>query len=179
MREMIGIDRVCNRPEILHLIFKQFKLMDGNLYRRLYESDPHSLVFGSTDRVYLYVEVASKRVMVHNIVAVLSSGKSIPANMVCDHIDGNKHNNHESNIRIVPHTVNNLNVSTCNKRSQSKHISIVQRRPGKWRVKFKLCRKEIDLGSFGSLVDAIQARDDAFFRLAPERYAAMHRYETL
>ena len=173
------MDRVCNRTEVLPLIFDQFRLIDGRLHRRSQGSSIYNPVSGSRDRIYLYVEVGSKRVSIHNIVAVLSSGGPIPDGMVCDHIDGNKQNNDESNIRIVSPTVNNLNVSTCNKRSKSKEISITQKRPGKWRVKFKLHRKEIDVGHFNSMDEAIQARNEAFLRLAPERYAAMHRHGAL
>ena len=173
------MDRVCNRPEVLPLIFERFKLIDGKLHRLAWDSGRYERVVCKKSTDYLSVDISGNRVLIHNIVAVLSSGGPIPDGMVCDHIDGDKHNNDESNIRIVSPTVNNLNVSTCNKRSKSKEISITQKRPGKWRVKFKLHRKEIDVGHFNSIDDAIKARDEAFLRLAPDRYAAMHRHGTL
>ena len=62
---------------------------------------------------YLAVWIGPKRCRIHQLVA----SKFLPApteeNLVIDHIDRNRHNNHASNLRWVNHSVNATNKTVC------------------------------------------------------------------
>lgn len=84
------MDRVCNRNYVFEKIFTHFRLEDGNLYRKHESKGEWSICNGDTNRSssgYKRVIVCGKRVLVHNIVAVIKTGRKIPDGIVCDHID--------------------------------------------------------------------------------------------
>jgi len=82
-----------------------------------------------------------------------------PRDMECDHQDHNTLNNQEYNLRNVTHSQNQLNrrVRFDNKLGQR---CISQQRNG-YRVRIFREHKEVFCKTFGSLDDAILARDEA------------------
>ena len=162
----------CNIPEVYDAILSQFLLLDDVLYRTIYgKTRP---IIGQIKHLYRSVEICSKTVPVHNIVAVLKIGSPIPSGMVCDHIDRDKMNNKASNIRVVFPITNNQNIGNALKNSKTGVICIISRRRSLYRVKYKVNRKDIDLGSFRNLEDAVAARDASLAVNAPERLLAIY-----
>ena len=84
-----------------------------------------------------------------------------PDGLVRDHIDGNKLNNVRENMRFITQQ-NNARNRTLRSKNKSGRIGVVwSKRDNKWRAKIKTDGKEIHLGSFAKLEDAVKAREDA------------------
>ena len=84
-----------------------------------------------------------------------------PDGLVRDHIDGNKLNNVRENMRFITQQ-NNTRNRTLRSKNKSGRIGVVwSKRDNKWRAKIKTDGKEIHLGSFSKLEDAVKAREDA------------------
>lgn len=84
-----------------------------------------------------------------------------PDGLVRDHIDGNKLNNVRENMRFITQQ-NNVRNRTLRSKNKSGRIGVVwSKRDNKWMAKIKTDGKEIHLGSFSKLEDAVKAREDA------------------
>lgn len=84
-----------------------------------------------------------------------------PDGLVRDHIDGNKLNNVRENMRFITQQ-NNVRNRTLRSKNKSGRIGVVwSKRDNKWMAKIKTDGKEIHLGSFAKLEDAVKAREDA------------------
>lgn len=81
-----------------------------------------------------------------------------------DHIDHNRKNNRVENLRWVTNSENNQNRSMNKKGNVSGHKGVSACR-GKWCARIKLNSKEIRLGTFTTIEEAIEAR-----RLAEIKY---------
>lgn len=103
----------------------------------------------------------TKSVMAHVLVAVTFLGhKQSGWNVCVDHIDGNKLNNHVSNLRIVSHR---YNVSTCyrkpNENKTSKYVGVLLRKSrNNWMARIQIDNKQVILGTFKNEEDAHIAR---------------------
>lgn len=83
---------------------------------------------------------------------------SVPEGLFIDHINGNKLDNRSDNIRIVSKSQNAMNSKTpSNNPLGLKGVSFDKRR-NKYRAYIKLDQKQIHLGHFSSIKDAIEAR---------------------
>lgn len=84
-----------------------------------------------------------------------------PEGMVRDHIDGDRLNNTRKNIRFITQK-NNTRNRTLKSRNKSGRVGVVwSKRDNNWRARIKPDGKEVHLGSFAKLEDAIKAREEA------------------
>lgn len=97
----------------------------------------------------------------HNILFHVYAFPDCPDGLVRDHIDGNTLNNVRSNIRFITQQ-NNARNRTLKSKNSSGRVGVVwSKRDNRWRAKIKVDDKEIHLGSFDKLKDAIKAREEA------------------
>lgn len=84
-----------------------------------------------------------------------------PDNMVVDHINGNKLDNRKSNLRICTVKQNNYNHKIY-KTSKTGYPGVGwHTKSGKWRARIQVDGKEIYLGIYENIEDAINARKTA------------------
>lgn len=100
-----------------------------------------------------------KHVLIHRYIL------NPPANMVIDHINGNKLDNRKCNLRVVTTHQNNMNRSKGVKgSSQYKGVSYIASRK-RWMAGIQVNNKSINLGFYKSEVNAAQA-----YNFAAEKY---------
>lgn len=156
----------------------------GTVHRSIYESNEITIT-GNTATMYLYnkkgvvvgqtifdscfvSEVAKvKWYLKHGYVRGTTKGKKIflhrmltncPNNKVVDHIDRNPLNNLSVNLRVCSQAENTKN------RKYSKALTNVGVRKvpsGRWSARITVMYKTIYLGTFGTLEEAIDAREKA------------------
>ena len=84
-----------------------------------------------------------------------------PLNMVVDHIDGDKLNNHRSNLRICSHRENVINSSAQKHKLYSKYKGVsfcsTEKRIKKWVAACELHGKRITIGRFHTEIEAAKA----------------------
>lgn len=87
-----------------------------------------------------------------------------PKGLVVDHINGDKLDNRRTNLRICTQRQNSLN--SCIPKNNKTGVTGVSLTPhGKYRARIMVNRKEIRLGHFEKIEDAIEAR-----KLAEKKY---------
>lgn len=166
--------RSRSKPHIVALIASQFSLVDGVLHRQKPSADRATPVGGFRCGHYLHIKIASEMVAVHSIVVMLSTGALIPDGMICDHIDGNKLNNHASNLRVatVQENAQNREISRS---STTRRINITKNRHGRYTVAYRVSDQSVYVGSFPTMETAIAARNESFALHAPEKLASIQR----
>lgn len=129
---------------------------DGVLYRNgnMLNIKPHR-------DGYLYVCVGGGQYPAHRISYALQSGEIPSTNEFVDHINGNKTDNRLSNLRLVSHNVNMKNQKRRNTNTSGYTGVRWIKGTNKWRVKIVVDYKDIHLGYFDELGDAIAARKKA------------------
>ena len=81
-----------------------------------------------------------------------------PGDGEVDHINHNGLDNRRSNLRVVSHKVNSRN-RRKHKRNTSGHNGVVwEKKNKKWRARIDMNRKNIHLGLFDNIDDAVKAR---------------------
>jgi hypothetical protein len=107
--------------------------------------------------VDLYHNGKKKTMYIHRLIAIhyISNDE----NKQCvDHIDNNRLNNKLTNLRWCTNQQNDMNRSISkNNTSGSKGVSF-HKQTNKWRARIKISGKEIFLGYFTEINDAIEAR---------------------
>ena len=83
-----------------------------------------------------------------------------PKGMVVDHINRNRLDNRRVNLRIVTSHVNSLNTSV-QKNNTTKYLGVHKTRYGTYYATIKLNGKNIGLGTFKNIDEAIKARKEA------------------
>ncbi len=104
---------------------------------------------------YLSGEIFSKRFLAHRVIWALHYGEW-PENI--DHINGNTMDNRIANLRSVTHSENMRN---CKCRKDNAFPTGVHPFRKKWKATITHNRKQIHLGVFDSLADALWARKAA------------------
>lgn len=166
--------RNADDPKAVQFILENFRLIDGELWRKYKHEDRYRPTPGCIRDEYKAVRVQRKFIKVHNIVAILKTGKAIPSDMVCDHIDGDYLNNHESNIRIVPASINSQNSKP---RASLLNIPCVcYRNYGKFKVSFTSSGLYHYVGQFDTLQAAIDARNASLSLHSPDRLKRILAY---
>jgi len=109
--------------------------------------------WGLNSQGYLQTRAGNKLVRMHH--ALLGQ----PINLVIDHINRNKKDNREENLRICTQLNNSRNF-TLHKNNSSgiRGVSKVKS-TGKWRARISIRGKEINLGHYEKLEDAKKARE--------------------
>ena len=107
---------------------------------------------------YRVVSLGSKRFLAHRLAWFYMTG-NLPEQI--DHINHIKTDNRWENLREVTNTENSMN-NGLSKNSTTKINGVsFHKLTGKYRVYITVNRKQIHLGMFNNLVDAIQARKQA------------------
>ena len=83
--------------------------------------------------------------------------------LVVDHINGNVLDNRRANLRICTNTQNARNCK-LSKNNTSGYVGVRMTKSGKWHAQIMVNRKEINLGRYEKLEDAIKARREGEIR---------------
>lgn len=110
---------------------------------------------------YRYVGLDYKKYPEHRIVWALFHNK-IPETSI-DHIDGNKSNNHPSNLRLCSQSQNRQNINTPRANTTGVTGVYLEKRTKfpSWYAQIKVGKERINLGTFDSLDKAVAARREA------------------
>ena len=101
----------------------------------------------------------SKNITIHRLVAKAFIDNPENKKEV-DHIDGNKTNNNINNLRWSTHSENNRNKPT-QKNNNSGYSGITYMKSlKKWRVRIKVDKKEMYIGVYKNIEDAIKIRKE-------------------
>lgn len=93
--------------------------------------------------------------------------------MVIDHINHNRHDNRSKNIRLVSKHLNAINTK-LSKKNKSGYKGVLKSKSGKWIAYIFFDRKQMYLGTFENIEDAVNARkkaEDKYFRPVYEKEA--------
>ena len=103
-----------------------------------------------------------KKYMIHRLVALhfVYNHKPTEYNIV-DHIDGNQRNNHYTNLRWCSQHLNHLNSKKQSNNTSGYKGICWNKRDNKWLVRIYINYKQIRLGCFKSIEEAIRARQEA------------------
>ena len=109
--------------------------------------------------VHLYNNDIRYTKKIHKLV--LPAFENNPENKKCiDHIDNNRYNNEVFNLRFSTYQENNFNsIIRRDNISGTKGISF-HKQTNKWRARITINNKEIHLGLFENIEDAIKARQE-------------------
>ncbi|HIS92760.1 MAG TPA: HNH endonuclease, partial [Candidatus Alectryocaccomicrobium excrementavium] len=83
-----------------------------------------------------------------------------PATKVVDHVNGDRLDNRRRNLRICSPKENSRNKG-MGRNNQSGFPGVSKTSNGKWRVRIMVNRKEIALGRYAAMEEAIQVRREA------------------
>ena len=148
--EIILYDKDCE--EIARAIIDIDDIEKCSLYKWSYKKDNKYVKNGHAGYLHRYI-------------------MEYPENMVVDHINGNKLDNRKSNLRICTDQQNKMNHKTYSNNSAGYPGVSWHKKSGKWRARIQVQGKDIHLGFFDVLEDAIhvrhQAEIDYFGEFAP------------
>jgi hypothetical protein len=122
---------------------------------------------------YWHLMLDGKRYYSHRIVWAIANNAD-PGELEIDHIDGNRSNNHPSNLRLATSTQNNRNQVNRRTDNTSGTPGVCWHKPTqKWRARICIDKGELYLGLFACKHEAIKARREAelkhFGEFAPIR----------
>lgn len=162
-----GICKPCKTPPIEGITqdyLKKLFLYDettGEFIARVSRRGrPKGTLLGSTGATHGYLEISidGTNLLLHRVIWLYQTGK-LPEQV--DHIDHNKHNNKWDNLREVCNTTNLKNCSISkNSVTRVNGVSYCKRLR-KYRAYIMVNRKQINLGWFKDINDAIAARKQA------------------
>jgi hypothetical protein len=108
---------------------------------------------------YFITSIKGQRYLIHRIIWMLGSG-SDPRGLQVDHINGNRLDNRFCNLRAAERLDNNKNVKAHDD-NKSGHLGITEHKPGIWRARIMKNGKNMHLGLFPSIEQAVEARRKA------------------
>lgn len=109
---------------------------------------------------YLETQVNGVRILVHRMVWELMNGE-IPLGYQIDHINGVRTDNRLSNLRVVSPSGNSMN-SAMRSNNTSGHVGVCwAAKDNAWLARIGVCGREVFLGNFKNLDDAVKARKEA------------------
>lgn len=131
----------------------------GNLVARLsVYNRPKGTILGSKgSHGYLMTSIQGKNYLNHRLIWLYMTGE-FPTQI--DHIDHDKLNNKWENLRAV-NNLTNLRNTGLSTNSTTKVNGVSKRKDGSYRAYITIDRKQIHLGVFDDINDAIQARKEA------------------
>ncbi|CQJ12503.1 Uncharacterised protein [Yersinia mollaretii] len=109
---------------------------------------------------YLRVGLSGKTYTVHRIIWEMHNGP-IPEGMQIDHIDHNRVNNRLENLRIVTPSQNSKNRTLQANNSRGVCGVVWDKSKRKWYSQIMINKKQINLGRFNDIDEAISARKAA------------------
>ena len=113
---------------------------------------PHSWCLSKTG--YAVARINGKTVKMHRMLT------QCPATKVVDHVNGDRLDNRRRNLRICSPKENSRNKG-MGRNNQSGFPGVSKTSNGKWRVRIMVNRKEIALGRYAAMEEAIQVRREA------------------
>lgn len=106
-----------------------------------------------------------------------------PAGMFVDHINGDKLDNRRENLRIVTHAQNCRNTGIRSKNTSGIPGVSFHKKSQKWRAYLVFERRQIELGIYSDINDAIAARNKGaeiyFGEYAPSLRRSKSGYDTI
>lgn len=105
-------------------------------------------------RGYFVANVDGRTIPIHQYLL------NVPKGMCVDHIDGDRSNNRRSNLRICDAKGNARNIRV-QKNSSTGYTGISKTPSGRYRARITVDRKEIRLGHYSNLEDAVKVRKEA------------------
>lgn len=104
---------------------------------------------------YLRIMVCGKRYLAHRLAWFYMTGK--PANCLIDHINGDRTDNRFSNLRLANRSQNGMN-RNIQRNNKSGYPGVCwHKKLCKWTVSFKKNKKQVHVGCFDDLDEAISA----------------------
>ena len=144
--------------------YKAWKSKISDSQINLLDKDNYYIVFSHT---FLN---KTTRYKVHRIIYVISNGEDSLNDFLVDHIDGDKLNNNPKNLRTATVSQNLLNRSKQKNNSTGhKNITFSKKRK-KYVCKIQVRRKEIHIGEFDTIQEAIEKRDIEAKKIIGEFY---------
>ena len=131
---------------------------DGEI-DRLYKDGRLVKNVGCLDKKgYRYLSRNNKTVAAHRVIWEHVNGE-IPPKMEIDHIDGNPSNNKISNLRVVTKLENAQNKHKATLKNKTSGVKGVHwdKNRNKWRTHIVVNQKQIHIGRFDNLEDAVMA----------------------
>lgn len=156
----------CKNPsgqELSQDLLRKFYRYNPDTGEFLHRLDTHQSYAGDTpgyigNHGYLVCSVGNKEYLIHRLIWLYMTG-DMPE--MVDHIDHNKLNNIWNNLREVCNTTNAMNCSVSkNSVTRANGVSFMKSR-SKYRAYITVDRKQISLGLFKTLEEAIEARAKA------------------
>ncbi|HDM8089251.1 TPA: HNH endonuclease [Yersinia enterocolitica] len=121
---------------------------------------PGRLAGGFNGEGYLHVGFNHKTYKVHRVIWEMHNGP-IPEGMQVDHIDHNRVNNRIENLRIVTQAQNSKNRTRQADNSSGICGVCWDKSKRKWSSQIMIDKKQINLGRFNDINEAISARKAA------------------
>src|SRR5699024_12082228 len=121
--------------------------------------------------IYLKIMICGKRNLMHSLAWLYMTGK--PANCLIDNINGDRTDNRFSNLRLANRSQNGMN-RNIQRNNKSGYPGVCwHKNLCKWTVSFKKNKKQVHVGCFDDLDEAISAsmmaRAENFGELARQR----------
>ena len=133
---------------VVPLTQSQFSIIDKIDYNSVKNS-----VWHTTTQNYAATRINGKVVLLHRLVSKPEKG------LVVDHINGDRLDNRRFNLRNITQLQNTWNYSN---ESRINGIKNITRRNNKWAVRMYIDYKETWLGSFSTLEEALEVRNEAY-----------------
>ena len=108
---------------------------------------------------YPCIRVQGRRYPAHRLAFLYMTGRFPPEQV--DHINHVRDDNRWRNLRAVSHAENGKNVSLLSTNTSGHNGVYWSKLHSKWHVKMKVNQKDIHIGLYDSLEDAVKARADA------------------
>ena len=119
---------------------------------------------------YYHFTLNGKKYYNHRVIYAIHHNISDFEGKFVDHIDGDKLNNNINNLRLATTSENKLNAGRQkNNTSGYKNININKRAKSKpYRCEFDFQSKRIQIGTFATIEEAVEARDCYIKKLAKD-----------
>jgi hypothetical protein len=139
--------------------------ISGEIFR-IYKSGERRVAGHLDARGYRMLSVNNKQRAAHRVIWEHVNGP-IPDDLEVDHRDGNPSNNSILNLRLVTHTQNMQNQHRPRGNNKTSGVKGVHwdKEKGRWRTHIVVNKKQVFIGRFHSIDEALVAYQDAAARL--------------